>query len=277
MSYAELYPSLVLNNLLQPRNPPQIPEPLPWWYKPELRCAFHQGAPGHDIENGYPLKYEVQKLVMSGMVSFEDRAPNVKANLLPAHGNSSINMVDGCAGSFRVFDVQRIRWSLVEMHKTLYTISDCEHDHEGCAICSVNPRGCLIVKKDIQKLMDENVIQIQQSRDIDDVNVIVPVFKTPERVVIQFDSNSSKIVNISLSSLVIRLAGPVPYASDRVVPYQYNATMVENGQEVSFPTTNSVVNIVDIAKVTRSGHVFGPVCKTPILTLRSLVQFHHKH
>ncbi|KAI5391446.1 hypothetical protein KIW84_076310 [Lathyrus oleraceus] len=29
MTYAELYPSLVLKNLLQPRNPPQIPEPLP--------------------------------------------------------------------------------------------------------------------------------------------------------------------------------------------------------------------------------------------------------
>ena len=100
MTYAELYPSLVLKNLIQPRNPSQIPEPLPWWFKPDLRCFFHQGAPGHDIENGCPLKYEVQKLVKSGMVSFEDRAPNVKANLLPAHGNSSVNMVDDCPGNF---------------------------------------------------------------------------------------------------------------------------------------------------------------------------------
>ena len=97
---AELYPSLVLKNLLQPRNPPQIPEPLPWWFKPELRCVFHQGAPGHDIENCYSLKYEVQKLMKSGMVSFEDCVPNVKANSLPAHGNASVNMVDGCQGNF---------------------------------------------------------------------------------------------------------------------------------------------------------------------------------
>ncbi|KAI5415781.1 hypothetical protein KIW84_040992 [Lathyrus oleraceus] len=87
MSYAELYPSLVLKNLIQPRNPPHIPELLPWGYKPELRCAFHQGAPGHDIESCYPLKYEVHKLMKNGMVSFEDRALNVKANPLPAHGN----------------------------------------------------------------------------------------------------------------------------------------------------------------------------------------------
>ncbi|KAI5395544.1 hypothetical protein KIW84_061918 [Lathyrus oleraceus] len=124
MSYAELYPSLVLLNLIQPRNLPQIPEPLPWWYKPELRCGFHQGAPEHDIENCYPLKYEIQKLMKSGMVSFE---------------------------------------------------------------------------------------------------------------------------------------GPVLYSSDKVVPYQYNATMMKDGQEVPLPTTISVVSIADATTVTRSGRMFGLV------------------
>jgi hypothetical protein len=101
MTYAELYPSLVVKNLIQPRNPPQIPEPLPWWFKPDLHCAFHQGAPDHDIENYYPLKYEVQKLFKSCMVSFKDKALNVKANPLPAHGNAYVNMVDGCPRNFR--------------------------------------------------------------------------------------------------------------------------------------------------------------------------------
>lgn len=66
----------------------------------------------------------------------------------------------------------------------------------------------MIVKRDIQKLIYEVVIQINQARDLgDDVNVIVPVFKTPERVVIQF--NSSKRSNRSVSRLVIRLEGLV--------------------------------------------------------------------
>ncbi|KAI5440708.1 hypothetical protein KIW84_010254 [Lathyrus oleraceus] len=222
MTYVDLYPSLVLKNLLQLRNPPQVPKPLQWWYKPDLRCAFHQGAPGHDIENCYPLKYDIQKLVKSGMVSFEDRTPSVKANPLPAHGNSSINMVNSCPREFKVFDVRFIRRSLVTMHKDICLVSDCEHDHDGFAICSVNPRGCEIVKKDIQRLMDEGMIQIVQSRHVDyDVNVIVPVFKTPERV--------------------------------------YNATMVKDGQEVPLPTTSSLVSIADVTKVTRSGRVFGSV------------------
>jgi hypothetical protein len=100
----------------------------------------------------------------NGMVSFENRAPNVKANPLPAHGNSSVNMVDGCPGEFKVFDVRFIRRSLVQMHKDICLVSDCEHDHDGCVVCSVNPRGCDVVKRDIQRLMDEGMIQIFQSR-----------------------------------------------------------------------------------------------------------------
>ncbi|KAI5416174.1 hypothetical protein KIW84_041282 [Lathyrus oleraceus] len=216
------------------------------------------GAPGHDIENRYPLKYEVQKLVKSAMVSFKDRVPNVKANQLPAHGNTSVNMVDGCPGNFRVFGLHRIRRFLVEMHRTLCLISDSEHDHDGCVICSVNPRGRVIIKRDIQKLMDENIIQVQQSRDMgDDVNVIVSIFKTPKRVVIQFDSSSNN-VNRSVLSLVIRLVGPIPYASNKGMPCQYNSTMIEKGQEVPLHIVDSVVNIADEVKVTCSGRVFSP-------------------
>lgn len=87
--------SLIVKNLVQPRSPSPMREPLSWWYKP-------------DIENCYPLKYKVQWLVISGMVSFKDRAPNVNVNMLPAHGNFSANMVDGCPSEYRVYDVRRI-------------------------------------------------------------------------------------------------------------------------------------------------------------------------
>lgn len=146
----------------------------------------------------------------------------------------------------------------MEIHRTLCLISDCEHDHDGCVICNVNARGCMIVKRDILKLMDEDMIQINQAKDIgDDVNVIMPIFKTPERVVTQF--NISKRSDRSVSPLVIWLAGPVPYASDKVVPNKYNASMIKDGQEVPLPISNSVVSIDDVVKVIRSGSVFSPV------------------
>lgn len=53
--------------------------------------------------------------------------------------------------------------------------------------------------------------------------------------------------------------GPVLYSSDKAVPYKYNATMIENGQEVPLPVADLVVNIADIVKVTRSGRVFSLV------------------
>lgn len=90
-----------------------------------------------------------------------------------------------------------------------------------------------------------------------DVNVIVPVFNTPEWVVIQYSSNKND--SKSVSPLVIRLAGPVPYSSYKVVPYKYNATMIENGKEVPLPAANSVVSIAYVVKVTRSGRMFGHV------------------
>ncbi|KAI5435605.1 hypothetical protein KIW84_022132 [Lathyrus oleraceus] len=141
--------------------------------------------------------------------------------------------------------------SLVVMHKDIGMVSDCEHDHDGCAICSVNPRGCVVVKRYIQRMMDEGMIQIAQSRHVDDdVNFIVPVFKNMERVVIQYDnSNNNNNSQRSVSPLVIWLVGLVSYSSYKVVPYQYNATMLKDGQEVPLPTTSSVVSIVDVTKV----------------------------
>ena len=63
MSYAELFPALIQKNLVQTRPHPTIPLTLPWYYKAGQTCAFHQGIPGHHIENFYPLKSEVKKMV----------------------------------------------------------------------------------------------------------------------------------------------------------------------------------------------------------------------
>jgi hypothetical protein len=92
MKYAELLPALLEKNLVQTRAPPRIPEILPSWYRSDRSCAFHQGAPGHDVEHCYALKSEVQKLIRTNILSFKDLNPNVQVNPLPNHG-SSTNMI----------------------------------------------------------------------------------------------------------------------------------------------------------------------------------------
>ncbi|KEH16522.1 hypothetical protein MTR_0155s0050 [Medicago truncatula] len=58
MTYAELLPILLQENLIKTRAPPRVPDTLPAWYQSNLSCAFHQGAPGHDIEHCFSLKTE---------------------------------------------------------------------------------------------------------------------------------------------------------------------------------------------------------------------------
>jgi hypothetical protein len=76
MSYTELFPVLIEKNLVQTRAPPKVPATLPRWYRSDHFCAFHQGAPGHDIERCFALKAEVQKLIKDNILSFKDQNPN---------------------------------------------------------------------------------------------------------------------------------------------------------------------------------------------------------
>ena len=92
MSYTELLPELIQKKLVQTRPPPVVPSPLPQYYKVDQTSAFHQGAPGNNVENYYPLKTEVQKLVKSGILSFKDVGPNVKDNPLTKHEEANVVM-----------------------------------------------------------------------------------------------------------------------------------------------------------------------------------------
>ncbi|KAI5418509.1 hypothetical protein KIW84_042946 [Lathyrus oleraceus] len=256
VSYAELYPSLIERKLITPREPPAVPANPQWWYKPDQHCVYHSGAPGHNVENCYPLKTKVQDLMRCGILSFEDSVPNVTKNPLPEHGKS-VNMVQGCPGKYKVKYVSHIRQSLVELHRLLCDYSHMEHDHDKCRICSVNRLGCRQVRRELQELLDDGTIEILQNRNVDEdeleVNVISPVFKIPEPVVIRYDGSKQKVS----PTLIIKPAGPVPYSSDKAVPFRYNPVVVEDGKEVPLPSS-SVVNIADVSGLTRSGRVFSP-------------------
>lgn len=83
ITYTELFPILMQRNLVQTRPPPKVPEKIHWYYKADLACTFHQGAPGHDLEGCFALKIEVQKLVRSGILSFKDVGFEVQIKHVP--------------------------------------------------------------------------------------------------------------------------------------------------------------------------------------------------
>jgi len=72
MKYAELLPTLLRGNLVQTKPPPPIPKKLPAHWRPDLCCTFYRGAQGHDVENCFPLKIEVQKLIDADVLPYKN-------------------------------------------------------------------------------------------------------------------------------------------------------------------------------------------------------------
>jgi hypothetical protein len=72
MKYAELFPRLLWRNLIHTKAPLSVPTILPAGYRADLSCAFHQGEPGHDIEQCFAFQRIVQKLIQKNLIPFEE-------------------------------------------------------------------------------------------------------------------------------------------------------------------------------------------------------------
>ncbi|GAU40233.1 hypothetical protein TSUD_219430 [Trifolium subterraneum] len=247
MKYADLLPALLAKNFVQTRPPPPVPAVLPTWYRSDLTCAFHQGAPGHDVERCYALKKAVQELIRNKVLSFKDENPNVRNNPLPNHG-SSVHFIQGCQETSTILSVKDIKTPLVPILSKMCEAKLFSHDHVTCEECLKNPQGCSRVQEDIQRLMDKGELLVTKKSE--DVCVIVPEFNTSDCLEMIYNSGEPTV-----NPLVICLPGPMPYMALRAVPYRYDATMLQDGVEIPIPPLISVDNIADNSKILRSGRI----------------------
>ncbi len=84
MTYTELYPKLIERQFIRPIPTKPFKPPYPRWYDPNITCPYHDGVPGHGLENCMALKRIVQQLIESKWLDFSDE-PNVTHNPLPPH------------------------------------------------------------------------------------------------------------------------------------------------------------------------------------------------
>ena len=75
MAYSELWPSLLENHLVVAIPGKVFQPPYPKGYNSDAKCAYHSGAPGHNIDSCL-----VQHLINAGWPSFQEEGPNVKTN-----------------------------------------------------------------------------------------------------------------------------------------------------------------------------------------------------
>ncbi|PKI60424.1 hypothetical protein CRG98_019188, partial [Punica granatum] len=82
------------------------------------RCEYHQGAPGHTIDNCWKLREKIQEMMDAKELVFNAvRSPNVQANPLPDHGhqarakaskiNVDLNRIHPSKTAVRAFDGSR--------------------------------------------------------------------------------------------------------------------------------------------------------------------------
>ena len=91
MSYVDLLPSL-LSNQMAMVSPGKVYQPsFPGWYNPNATCTYHGGVLGHSVEQCVAFKHKVQSLIDAGWLTFQEDSPNVRTNPLANHGSSSVN------------------------------------------------------------------------------------------------------------------------------------------------------------------------------------------
>ena len=94
VSYMELLPRLLQNQLIA-RVSIEPHKPLyTRWYDPNNQYDYHCGTQAHSTKNCLPLKYKVQSLIKVYQLEFNrNNGLNVTANPLPNHVGPNINAV----------------------------------------------------------------------------------------------------------------------------------------------------------------------------------------
>ncbi|RDY06280.1 hypothetical protein CR513_09765, partial [Mucuna pruriens] len=94
MTYTTLFHQLLQKHMITTAQAKPLELPYPRSYDPNSKCDYHEGAPGHTMENCWVLKHRVQDLIEGGWLNFKEVGPNVRTNPLPPYGGASVNALD---------------------------------------------------------------------------------------------------------------------------------------------------------------------------------------
>ncbi|KAG5630353.1 hypothetical protein H5410_002070 [Solanum commersonii] len=90
--YAQLFERLRTAGVLQPVEG-KLSDLIPRNFDGNKRCAYHSGVQGHDTEDCYGLKNQIESLIKRGVIKCTPAPPNVNNNPLQNHENRDVNMV----------------------------------------------------------------------------------------------------------------------------------------------------------------------------------------
>jgi len=160
MTYQDLLPSLIANQMVVITPGKIYQHPFPKWYDPNVTCTYHGKTPGHSTEKCLALKYKVQHLIDTGWLTFQEDRPNVKTNPLANHGGGAVNAIesDRPRRSKPLKDVATPRRFIYEALQKGGVIPHGGHEEDSCLLHPgelYNMETCLAVEDLLQQMIDQ--------------------------------------------------------------------------------------------------------------------------
>ena len=126
-----------------------------------------------------------------------------------------------------VTSVEEISTPLMTVKKNLLLAGLFPGCGEGCHMCSILSSSCCLLKSGVQRLMDNKEILFEKTMiPFEDV-AIITISANPSKVSSRKPVRVTPVPRIAL--LIITALGPIPYTSDKAIPWHYGADVYYHG------------------------------------------------
>ncbi|KAL5179762.1 hypothetical protein HKD37_01G001016 [Glycine soja] len=249
MTYEDLLPSLIANQMAVITPGKICQPPFPKWYDPNATCTYHGNTLGHSIEKCLALKYKVQHLIDARWLTFQEDRPNVKTNPFANHGGGAVNAIesDRPRRSKPLKDVATPRKFIFEALQKGGVIPHSGHEEDSCLLHPGelhNMESCLAVEELLQRMIDEGRLEVgddgREEQHICMQSVDERTFGRPKPL---FHKSPDTLRQLNLFLAHTKTA------------------MQSHGEEATDISSLSakVTNITGLSGVTHSGRVFAPL------------------
>jgi len=265
MTYKDLLPSLIANQMamISPRK--IYKPPFPKWYNPDATCAYHGKTRGHSTKKCLALKYKVQHLIDARWLTFQEDRPNVKTNPLANHGGGAVNAIESGRPrrSKLLKNVTTPRRFIYEALQKEGVIPRGGHGEDSCLMHPDklhNMEKCLAVEDLLQLMIDRGRLEVSdegsEKQHICMQSTDERSFGRPKPLVVYFTRDTAPQTPRYPSKVK---PVPFPYRNSHIVPCRY-APPSERKEEATGISSLSakVTTITGLSGVTRSGRVFVP-------------------
>ena len=268
MTYGDLLPSLIANQLVVVTPVKIYQSPFPKWYNPSATCAYHGGTPGHSVEQCMALKHKVQSLIKARWLTFQEDRPNIKTNPLANQGKAAVNAIEMCRSHRpkHLNDVMTPRRFIYEalqdagviprggLKKDSFLMHPCmPHDMETCSAV-----GDLL-----QQMIDQGRLEVSNEEEREQHICMQSADKEshrkPKPLVIHFTRGTAPQRPQGPSAVSGIRPFPFPYKNSRTVLWRYAPPGDRKEETTGIGSLSAkVTNITGLSGITRSGCVFAP-------------------